>query len=64
MRYRLWGRVVTDEEQVANAKESFVDLTPASQAPAIANRANWAALLPGQTIPLIGERVAHITEEE
>lgn len=44
-------------DQVANAKDSTVDLTPASQAPAEATRANWNALLPGQEVPLIWEMV-------
>jgi hypothetical protein len=51
-----WRRRVSTEEQVANAKDSFPDLTPVSEAPAVQTRANWAAWLPGQTIPLIGER--------
>jgi hypothetical protein len=42
-------------EQVGNAKDSFVDLTPVSEAPAEQTRSNWSALLPGQDIPLIGE---------
>lgn len=53
---KVWRGRVTDEEQVANAKDSFVDLTPASQQPAQAVKAAWNAVLPGQTIPLIGER--------
>jgi hypothetical protein len=44
-------------DQVANAKDSMVDLSPVSEAPAAATRAGWAALLPGQDVPLIGERV-------
>lgn len=43
------------EEQVANANDSFVDLTPVSDLPALQVNADWAAVLPGQTIPLIGE---------
>lgn len=58
-RWRGWD----DEEQVANACDSFVDLTPASEAPAEQVRERWAAVLPGQTIPLIGER-RHDREEE
>lgn len=54
--FRWRGRQLTREEQVANACDSFVDLTPASEAPAAATRSNWSALLPGQTIPLIWER--------
>jgi hypothetical protein len=50
MTFRHWPRVpfpVSGEcEQVANAKDSFVDLTPASDASAVATRAAWAALLP------------------
>lgn len=50
------GRDLTKrEEQVANACDSFVDLTPASGAPAAQTRSNWSALLSGQDIPLIGE---------
>lgn len=57
MRPRWRGRDTTcPPDQVANGKDSLVDLTPASQAPAAATRANWAALLPGQDIPLIWER--------
>lgn len=52
----VWRGRVKDEEQVANAKDSFVDLTPASEAPAEAVKAAWNAWLPGQDIPLIGER--------
>jgi hypothetical protein len=43
------------QEQVANACDSFVDLTPVSEAAAVATRSKWSALLPGQTIPLIWE---------
>ncbi len=53
MRWR--GRVPTREEQVANAPDSFVNLTPVSASAADTTKANWSVLLPGQTIPLIGE---------
>ena len=53
--FRWRGRQLTTEEQVANACDDFVDLTPASEAPAEATRANWSPLLRGQDIPLIGE---------
>lgn len=54
---QVWrGRDGLYHEQVANACDSFVDLTPASQVPAAAVTAAWAALLPGQDIPLIWER--------
>ncbi len=43
------------EEQVANACDSFVDLTPVSEVPAEQVRQDWAAVLPSQPIPLIGE---------
>ena len=43
-------------DQVANARDSKVDLTPASEARAMAVRAAWLPLLSGQVIPLIGER--------
>lgn len=59
------GRDLESKDQVANALDSFVDLTPASDAPADAVKAAWAPLLSGQEIPLIGEiRHADITEEE
>lgn len=52
---RWRGRDLAKKEQVANACDDFVDLTPASQAPAVQTRSNWSALLPGQAVPLIGE---------
>jgi hypothetical protein len=52
----IWRGRVKREEQVANAKDSFVNLTPVSDAPAEAVKAAWSAWLPGQDIPLIGER--------
>lgn len=55
MTLRWRGRDYGRREQVANACDSFVDLTPASQVPAETVKTNWAALLPGQEIPLIGE---------
>lgn len=54
---RWQGRDGTYREQVANACDSFVDLTPVSEAPAVLTRSDWSALLPGQTIPLIWERI-------
>lgn len=44
-------------DQVANAPDAFVDLTPVSDAPAEAVEAAWAPLLSGQEVPLIWERV-------
>lgn len=38
-----------DGEQVANAHEAFVDLTPVSQAAADQTRTDWAATLPPYT---------------
>lgn len=63
---RRWrGRDLEPKDQVANALDSFVDLTPVSEAPADAVKAAWAPLLPGQEIPLIGEdRYGDISEEE
>lgn len=58
------GRVLTRELQVANACDSFMNLTPASQAQAVQTRSNWSALLPGQTIPLIWERTYDAEREE
>lgn len=60
---RWRGRTLTVEEQVANARDSFVNLTPASEAPAASVRSNWSAVLPGQTVPLIWER-SYGAEEE
>lgn len=51
-------------DQVANACDDFVDLTPVSEAPAEQTRSNWSALLSGQSIPLIGERDGYIEEDE
>jgi hypothetical protein len=42
-------------EQVFNARRQGDDLTPVSQATGDAVKANWAALLPGQVVPLLGE---------
>jgi hypothetical protein len=50
-------------DQVANAKDSTVDLTPVSQAPALAVKAAWEATLLGQEIPMIGERT-YVRDEE
>lgn len=52
---RWRGRDLAHKEQVANACDDYVDLTPPSEAPAEATKAGWAALLTGQDIPLIGE---------
>lgn len=54
---RWRGRDTAYKEQVANACDSFVDLTPTSAAPAAAVVNNWSALLSGQPIPLIWERM-------
>jgi len=53
---RWRGRDLTYKEQVANACDSFVDLTPVSEAPAAAVLADWLPLKQGQAIPLIWER--------
>lgn len=45
------GTYGAKEEQVANARESYPDLTPASEEPAAAVTAAWAALLPDTTPP-------------
>ena len=42
-------------EQVANAPDASVPLTPASQARALATVAGWAPWISGQTVPLIWE---------
>ena len=51
------------EEQIANAPDDLFDLAPVSDAPAVTTNANWAALLPNQTVPLIWER-RHADEQE
>jgi hypothetical protein len=52
------------QEQVANACDWFVDLTPVSETPATQTRSNWSALLPGQTVPLIWEDPRGYGEED
>lgn len=42
-------------DQVANAKDSQVDLTPVSEAPADAVKTAWAPWLTGQAVPMIFE---------
>ena len=54
---RWRGRDLEPKEQVANACDSFVDLTPASDVPAELVLSAWDALRAGQDIPLIGEQV-------
>lgn len=54
---RWRGRDLECKEQVANATDSFVDLTPVSAAPAAAVKAAWLPLRAGQSVPLVGERV-------
>lgn len=44
-------------EQVANAPDDSVDLTPASEAPLASLRAKFAPLVSGQAVPLLWERV-------
>ena len=61
---RWRGRSLTEEEQVANACDDFVDLTPVSDAAADAVKAAWLPLQAGQEIPLIGERSYGGAEEE
>lgn len=64
MTLRWRGRDLTPKDQVANAKDSFVDLTPVSEAPAEAVAAAWAPLLSGQEVPLIGEDDGYGIDEE
>jgi hypothetical protein len=56
-RLRWRGKDLTCLDQVANALDSTVDLTPVSEAPAEAVYAAWAPLVSGQSVPLIWERV-------
>ena len=64
MTLRWRGRDLTPKDQVANALDSFVDLSPASEAPAEAVKAAWAPLLSGQEVPLIGEDAGYGIDEE
>jgi hypothetical protein len=52
---RWQGRGARKPCQVANAREDFVDLAPASEIPAAQVHEAWSALLPGQEVPLIWE---------
>lgn len=52
---RWRGRDLDRREQVANAHDDFVDLTPVSEIPAERVKDAWAALRAGQGTPLIGE---------
>lgn len=53
---RWRGRGLDPLDQVGNAREDFLDLTPASRAPADAVKTGWAPWLPGQSAPLVWER--------
>lgn len=44
-------------DQVANAPDALVDLTPPDPAPAQTVKAAWAPWLPGQAVPLLWEEV-------
>jgi hypothetical protein len=44
-------------DQVANGPDANADLAPASNLPAQQVREAWAATLPGQDVPILGERV-------
>lgn len=61
---RWRGRDTAYKEQVANACDDYVDLTPASQAPAAEVQDAWSALLPGQEVPLIWERTDGDCQED
>jgi len=54
MSIRWRGRDWRPKEQVANAWDSAIDLTPVSDAPADAVKAAWLPMQAGQDIPLIG----------
>ena len=59
-----WRGRGCDQPQLANADEGFVDLTPASEAPATQTRSNWAATLPDSNdVPLIWEDIRYAREE-
>lgn len=48
--------LLTIDESVVNATKHLNPMVPVSPAPAEASRVGWAARLPGQPVPLIGER--------
>jgi hypothetical protein len=52
---RWRGRPTEYREQVANACDDFVDLTPVSDTAADLVKSHWSALISGQAVPLIGE---------
>jgi hypothetical protein len=60
---RWRGRDGLYHEQVANACDSFVDLSPVSEAPAAAVKAAWLPLQQGQDVPLIWERTISDDQE-
>lgn len=64
MNWRRRWRPRKYEPQVANAHPGFLDLTPASDAPAEQTRSNWSALQPGQDVPLIWEDSRHGRHQE
>lgn len=59
-----WRGRLERKEQVANACDSYIDLTPASEAPAEAVKAAWLPLQTGQPIPLIGEDRGYREDED
>lgn len=57
MTFPRWAGRDCDQPQVGNAKCDVIDLTPASEAPAVQVRAAWAAVLPDPDLPpLIWEK--------
>lgn len=62
MSFPRWrGRDLTcPVDQVANAPDALVNLTPASEVAAQAVRDGWAPLQKGQAVPLIGEEVGYV----
>lgn len=64
MSIRWRGRDGRPKEQVANAWNSYVDLTPANDALADAVKAAWSAMQSGQEIPLIGEDREQVRKDD
>ena len=60
-----WRRNLPDPcpDQVANKKDSLVDLSPVSEVPALAVKAGWDAWRLGLEPPLIWERVLEEEDE-
>lgn len=59
---RLRSRRHCPPDQSINAKDSWASqfLQPASDAPSVAVFGGWAAAMPYQSVPMIGEEVGYV----